>query len=265
MTNKANPATAARPLALPRVATAAPAGRRAVHGTVVRELARRILGGVFTPGTALPNEAELCAELKVSRSTLREAIRVLAAKGLVESRPRTGTRVREREDWDRLDPDLLQWAGELEPDIDFVAGLIEARRIIEPAAAEFAARRASARDLAAIEEAFEGMAAALPHDIEAYCRSDLAFHSAILKASRNPVLAHLSGIIGAALMSAFRLTTEHARSYQRTLQVHADVLDAIRLRDTAQARETMLRLITVAADDLGDVAQIRPVRARSAP
>lgn len=241
---------------------AAPRRKAAVHDTVVRELARRILGGALAPGASLPNEAELCAELKVSRSSLREAVRVLAAKGLVEPRPRTGTRVRERDDWDRLDPDLLAWAGELEPDIDFVAGLIEARRVIEPAAAEFAARRASARDLAAIEEAYEGMATSLPHDIEAYCEADLRFHSAILKASHNPVLAHLSGIIGAALMSAFRLTTEHSRSYQRTLQVHADVLDAIRLRDTARARETMLRLITVAADDLGDIAEIRPGRTR---
>jgi GntR family transcriptional regulator, galactonate operon transcriptional repressor len=252
-------------MSAPRVETATPPARRkAVHGTVVRELARRILAGAFAPGSALPNEAELCAELKVSRSSLREAVRVLAAKGLVESRPRTGTRVRERDDWDRLDPELLAWAGELEPDIDFVAGLIEARRVIEPAAAELAARRASARDLATIEEAFERMAASLPHDIEAYCEADLRFHAGILKASHNPVLAHLSGIIGAALMSAFRLTTEHSKSYQRTLQVHADVLDAIRLRDTARARETMLQLITVAADDLGDIAEIRPAHAKRA-
>jgi DNA-binding FadR family transcriptional regulator len=231
---------------LPRLART-PEG---LHKTVVRDLSGRILRGEFPPGTALPTEALLCARLEVSRTSLREAIRVLAAKGLVESRPRVGTRVLPREAWNRLDPELLQWGAELAPDAAFVAGLIEARQIIEPAAAELAARRATARDVARIEAAFETMAASLPHDIPAYCEADLRFHAGILQASGNPVLAQLINVIGGALLSGFRFTTERSRSYARTLQVHADVLEAIRMRDAAVARLRMEELIGVAAIDL---------------
>ncbi len=224
--------------------------RDGLHTMVVRDLSGRILRGEFPPGAVLPNEAVLCASLKVSRTSLREAIRVLAAKGLVESRPRIGTRVLPRETWNRLDPELLQWGAELAPDAAFVAGLIEARQIIEPAAAELAARRATARDVARIEAAFETMAASLPHDIEAYCEADLRFHAGILQASGNPVLAQLLNVIGGALLSGFRFTTERSHSYARTLEVHAQVLEAIRMRDAAVARRRMEELIGVAATDL---------------
>ncbi len=224
--------------------------RDGLHTMVVRDLSGRILRGEFPPGTVLPNEAVLCASLKVSRTSLREAIRVLAAKGLVESRPRIGTRVLPRETWNRLDPELLQWGAELAPDAAFVAGLIEARQIIEPAAAELAARRATARDVARIEAAFETMAASLPHDIEAYCEADLRFHAGILQASGNPVLAQLLNVIGGALLSGFRFTTERSHSYARTLEVHAQVLEAIRMRDAGVARRRMEELIGVAAIDL---------------
>jgi GntR family transcriptional regulator, galactonate operon transcriptional repressor len=215
---------------------------------VVRALARRILEGELLPGTALPSETLLCGALGVGRSSVREAVRVLASKGLVEARPRTGTRVRPREAWSRLDPELLEWSADLEPDLDFVAGLIEARRIIEPAAAELAAARASGRDLANVETAYE--CRDLAHDLDACCEADLAFHTAILRASHNPVLAQLASIIGTALRSSFRLTTSLSHSYQRTLKAHGDVLEAIRLRDAERARAAMLGLIDVAAADL---------------
>jgi len=221
-----------------------------LHTSVVRALALRILGQDYAPGDILPNEAELQAELGVSRTSVREAVRVLIAKGLLEARPRLGTRVRPREDWNRLDPEVLAWMGELEPDLVFIAGLIEARRIFEPAAAEFAAVRARASDLAVMEEAFAAMRCALPRDLHGYCEADLRFHGAILKASRNPVLAGLVGTIDAALMSAFRLTTGHSRSYEETLTVHGEVMEAIRLRDSTRARARMNQLIDVAERDL---------------
>src|SRR5215468_5527269 len=104
-----------------------------VRDRVTSELAMRILSGHYPQGSSLPTEAELCAEFGVSRTALREATRTLAAKGLIETRQRAGTRVRSSEDWNRLDSDVLAWMGRIEPDLEFVRGLTEARQIIEPA------------------------------------------------------------------------------------------------------------------------------------
>ncbi|MGC8470099.1 MAG: FadR/GntR family transcriptional regulator, partial [Acetobacteraceae bacterium] len=116
--------------------------RPRVHANVVRSLAARILRGDFQPGQTLPNEAALQLEFGVSRTALREAVRVLAAKGMLVSRPRVGTAVRERAAWNRLDAEVLAWSFAVAPDLAFVESLIEARRVIEPAAAAFAAMRA---------------------------------------------------------------------------------------------------------------------------
>ncbi len=221
-----------------------------VHGGVVREIALRILGGAVRPGQTLPTEPELQAAFAISRSALREAMRVLSAKGLVDVRPRTGTVVREPETWNRLDPDVLEWSLAIAPDLQFVRSLLEARRVFEPAAAEFAAQRASAQDVGRIEAAYLGMQSSLPHDVEACCEADLAFHAAILRASGNVVLQQLVGAMGAALGNVFRLSTQLAASHERALSAHAVVLDCIRLRDAAGAKAAMLGLLQVASDDL---------------
>lgn len=224
-----------------------------VHRGVVEGLARRILRGEFPIGAALPNEGQLCADLNVSRTSLREAIRVLGAKGLVETRPRTGTRVKAREAWNRLDPDILEWSHGDGLDGAFVESLIEARRIIEPAAAELAARRATGRDIAAIEAALAGMTESLPHDVEACCRADLQFHSAILDASHNIVLQQLVGTVTAALVHGFRLTVHIMRAQQTALSAHGVVLERIRMRDPPGARQAMLDLLGIALHDLSVV------------
>lgn len=239
----------ARPLAKPRV-----------HGGVVRELALRILGGAVRAGQTLPTEAALQAEFGISRSALREAIRVLSAKGLVDVRPRTGTTVRERQDWNRLDPEVLEWSLAIAPDLEFVRSLLEARRLFEPAAAEFAAQRASAQDLQRIEAGYFGMRDALPHDIDACCEADVAFHAAVLRASHNVVLQQLVGTMGAALGNVFRLSAQLAASHDRTLSAHEVVLDCIRLRDAGGARTAMLGLLDVASADLGPLLAAAPAR-----
>ena len=220
--------------------------RPRVHAQLLRDLAARIVGGEWKPGDILPNEAELCATHGISRGALREAVRVLAAKGLVESRSRTGTQVRARESWNLLDPDVLAWslAGPLDP--HFARSLAEARVIIEPGAA----RRASAAQLARIEAAYEGMARSLPDDVEACTAADVAFHAGVLEASGNVVLGSLTATISAALTSLFRLSTSIMRSQERTLGAHRQVLECIRMRDAEGARAAMLRLLDVSADDL---------------
>ncbi len=210
----------------------------------------RVLSGHYPQGTLLPTEAELCTELGVSRTALREATRTLSAKGLIEARQRAGTRVRASEDWNRLDSDILCWMGAIEPDLDFVKGLTEARRIIEPAATELAALRATARNLATIEEAYEAMCAADPSDLDACARADVRFHIGILKASGNPVLANLGNVISAALMNAFRLTTSASTNYSKTLAAHGEVIEAIRIRKAHDARVRMQALLDIATEDL---------------
>jgi DNA-binding FadR family transcriptional regulator len=229
--------------------TRPPLPKPRVHAAVVRQLGQRILSGGITPGEVLPNQVQLCADLSVSRTALREAIRVLTAKGLVETRPRTGTRVRPRDAWNLLDPDVLGWR-EASPDRDFVRSLMEARHIIEPAAAELAAARATAEEIARIEAALLEMVRWLSNDIEACCRADLDFHSAILAASHNVVLQQLVSTISAALMIGFRQSTHLAKSYELTLSAHSRVLDGIRQRDPEGSRAAMLDLLAIAADDL---------------
>lgn len=234
----------------------------ASSGTPIRDrvtsgLAMRILSGHYPQGTWLPTEAELGAEFGVSRTALREATRTLAAKGLIVTRQRAGTRVKRSEDWNRLDTDILAWMGAVKPDLDFVKGLTEARQIIEPAAAALAARRASAQNLAVIEEAYEAMCAAELTDLDACARADVRFHVGILKASRNPVLANLGHVIGAALMNAFRLTTSASLNYRKTLAAHGEVLEAIRMRRADDASLRMEALLGMATEDLLRISEGR--------
>jgi DNA-binding FadR family transcriptional regulator len=231
-----------------RRARAAAGGR--VHDLVVRAMAGWVLGGRYRPGDILPREEDLMLALGVSRTSLREAVKVLSAKGLLEARPRIGVRVCGREHWRLLDPAVLAWHPDLGQDRELIASLIEARRVIEPAAAEFAARRGSAADLAAIESAYVGMERALPHDVAACCEVDLAFHRAVVAASHNVVLISLIGTIEAALRASFLLTTSLMQSQARTLSVHRRVLESVRARDGESARLAVNELLDVAEDDL---------------
>jgi len=224
---------------------------RSVYRMVVDTVARDIVSERYAPGDNLPTEAELGRQLGVGRSSVREAMRVLVDKGMLEIRTRTGARVTERETWRRLDPDVVRWTLDLRPDQKFLSDLLEARRIMEPPAAALAARRAGAADLVRMETALQAMSDALPSDIDACVEADAAFHEAILAASGNPVLWEFEIIIDAALRTAFRLSTSLAQSYGATIETHHDVFDAIRLRDPDRAMASMSSLLDVAAADLG--------------
>jgi GntR family transcriptional regulator, galactonate operon transcriptional repressor len=234
---------------LPALSNALAEGGK-VHDSVVRTLGGWVLGGRYQPGDSLPREDELAASFGVSRTSVREAIKVLSAKGILETRPRVGVKVRQREEWRMLDPAVLSWHPDLSHDRELVASLMEARRIIEPAAAELAARRGSAADLAEIEAAYLGMESSIPHDLDTCCEADLAFHRGVIAASHNIVLRSLIGTIETALKATFMLTTSLMEDQARTLSVHKAVLDAIRYRDTAGARGAMNRLLDLAAEDL---------------
>jgi len=222
---------------------------RGIHGRLVEVIGQRIVGDALAPGTDLPREVELMTEFQASRTAVREAIKVLAAKGLVESRQRRGMRVRAQDDWNLLDPDVLAWYAASSPSDALVAQMVELRQMIEPAAARLAAERRSAAQLDAIEEAFAAMQAGLD-DIKAYYRADLAFHRALFRASGNPFVDRLGAIVEVILEVSFRLQQRSLIPAAAGLALHAPVLGAIRARDPKAAEAAMLTIIEAAGEEL---------------
>jgi DNA-binding FadR family transcriptional regulator len=217
--------------------------RRNLHGQIVHRIGRQILRGELRPGDPIPMPHDLPA----SRTAVREAIKVLAAKGLVEARPKTGTRVRSRDAWNLLDPDVLAWRQDGAPPLRFVRSVTELRSIIEPGAAALAATRASAADLAAIDRAFHDMDAAVPldrpMDVDAFVEADTRFHTAILQAAGNDILEQLAHVVSVALRASFEITSRIPGSARATLPRHRAVLDAIRNGRPQPAAAAMRRLV----------------------
>src|SRR5580765_3353389 len=177
--------------------------RRGLHGELVHDVGVRILGGELSPGDSLAGEWD---EQDVSRTVVREAVKVLAAKGLIVSRPKTGTHVRERRDWHMLDPDVLIWRLEAEPDDEFHRTVLETRRLIEPAVAALAATRATEEEIAELEAAFARMSETATTDMEAYIEADVRFHEAILMGCHNELLTHLGSTLRGVFRAAFTRT-----------------------------------------------------------
>jgi DNA-binding FadR family transcriptional regulator len=232
--------------------------RRGLHGAVVHEIGVRILNGELKPGETLPDNGVL-DEADVSRTVVREAIKVLAAKGLVESRPKVGTRVRPRREWNLLDPDVLAWQVEAGADARFLEQALELRRMIEPAAARLAAERATDEQIAALYEAYEEMFAA-GDDLDAFMAPDLRFHSLLLEACGNELLEHMSEIFTAVLRTVFAYSSSSSRSYPRAARRHLAIAKAIEARDPDAAEQAVLRLIDDTKRNLSSALRLRPRR-----
>ncbi len=216
--------------------------RRGLHGAVVHDIGLRILQGELAPGDSLPPEEELSGELTVSRTVLREAVKVLAAKRLVESKPKTGTRVRPRRDWNLLDPDVLAWQLEAGLDRRFLEDALELRRLIEPQAARLAAERATEDQVAALALAHEQMEAA-GEDMDLFMEPDLRFHAALLEACGNEVLEHLVEIVGAVLRTLFTVSSRPRGHLTRAARLHGAIIDAVQARDPDAAERAVLVLL----------------------
>lgn len=227
-----------------------PARSPRIHGAVARDLGIAIVGGAHRPGDVLPGEIEASEALGISRAAYREAVRTLAAKGLVDSRPKAGTRVTPRARWNLLDPDVLAWAFEGEPDVGFVHDLFELRGVIEPAACAFAARRRNAADLAEMDAALADMRRlGLAHaDGQA---ADQRFHRAILTAAGNEPLAALASTVGAAVSWTTRFKVRKRPEPRDPLPEHIAVRDAIAAGDADAAHAAMAELLRLALIDMG--------------
>lgn len=225
-------------------------GTRGVHGQTVEVLAQRILTGQFAEGSTLDINA-LQSELDVSLTALREAMRVLAAKGLVDARPKRGTFVRPRDDWSLLDADVLRWQFSRQVRPGLFADLHELRSIMEPGAAGLAAERATDEDLAALDAALAAMASA-GDDTGAAVDADLAFHRSLLAATHNELLQRMEVLIETGLAERDRMV--HGAGPGDPVPSHQAVVDAIRRHDGAAAARAMGRLLEQAISDVAALA-----------
>jgi DNA-binding FadR family transcriptional regulator len=216
--------------------------RRNLCGQVVDDLGRQILAGAVKPGDPLPQEWTLCEEMGVSRTVVREAIKSLAAKGLVESRAKRGTIVRPSRAWNYLDPQVLDWQARADEDGRYLFHLTELRRAIEPTAAGMAAERATDEALRLIEQAYDEMARTAD-SVEDFLKADIRFHAEILHATGNPFFSPVANVIGASLESSLRVTNRQAVDNHASVPVHGRVMKAISARQPTKAQAAMRSLL----------------------
>ncbi|ODT04843.1 MAG: GntR family transcriptional regulator [Mesorhizobium sp. SCN 65-20] len=232
------------------IAVAAPKPRRPrVMPDVVRAIASEILAGNYPVGSTLPSENDLGAEHGVSRTVIREALKMLAAKGLVLSRPRIGTVVCDRDSWNIIDPQVLEWHAPNTLDPKLFDSILETRRAIEPLVAELAASRASLQEIADLEAAWKGMEAA-GSDVARFARSDAAFHQVLYAACHNPIFRQIGGLIETALNFALEATANSVDRRDEAVKVHFGVVEALRMRDGDAARKAANEILDLAARDL---------------
>ena len=217
--------------------------QRDLHGRVAYMLATAILRGDYAPGALLPREAELMESFGVSRTVLREALRTLTSKGLVESRPKVGTKVKRRSAWNLLDADLLEWYSQVAPPVAFALKLQEMREMVEPYAAELAARAHTPETMDALEMAHAAMISA--RNIDEWVRADLRFHLGVLVACSNELLMPLGSLIERTLEAQLRLNAKRAEVFNAALSQHTAVYEAIRARRPEEARAAMAQLLGV--------------------
>ncbi|HEV2560281.1 MAG TPA: FadR/GntR family transcriptional regulator [Microvirga sp.] len=225
---------------------------RSAHDQVVNGIGRGIVEGRYPVGQTLPGDADLMERFGVSRTALREGLKTLAAKGLIESKTRVGTRVLEEKSWNLFDADILSWRLQQGADKPFLESLFEIRQALEPLAAAAAAHARSEDDLARIREALERMFQE-HHSRESFTLADVAFHRAVLDASGNPFLQSMGTVIEAALAVAFALSApiDDPARFEQAGRQHRAVLDALVRRDPQGASRAMSACILQGAKDAG--------------
>lgn len=235
---------------------------------ITRELIASIIQGHYGPGDLLPTEEELCQQLGVSRSVVREATKAVTILGMIRSRQGRGTEVLPDENWNEFAPEVIESRSDLQTVDEFLVHLLELRRIIEVEAAGLAARRADADAIATMVSLVAAMEGA--DDVEAFARLDVRFHDAILAATGNRPLRSLLRTIEPALLAArtVSLTTRRA-GLKRSAKEHRAIADAIRERSAARARRAMTTHLSWTANlsvdraDGGRTARSRKSRAPS--
>lgn len=225
---------------------------------VADRLALLIVSGAVPAGELIPNEETIGGSISVSRSVYREAVKFLSAKGLIEARPRSGTRAAAATSWNLLDPDVLRWSFSSGASETFVRDLYELRQFIEPNAARLAAQRRSAGQAAAIRDAYDGMASSMPYSAE-NIHYDVLFHDRLLDACGNDAIRCLRGVVVTTLMWSLQLQTgKTAEDYAPALGDHRRVCEAIESGDGERAEAVMRLLVHDALVDTLAKFRARP-------
>ena len=222
---------------------------RTSHSQVVDELGRAIIGGDYPVGATLPGDIELALRFKVSRTVLREAMKTLAAKGLIVPRARIGTRVTPRNQWNLFDSDVLTWHFQVGVDAEFLTHLSQIRLAFEPFAARLAAENATDDDVKLLYRLATEMGST-DHTPETLALADLKFHLGIAEASRNPFMRTVGSLIEAALVGVFKLSSPPLGD-SRTAEISAShrlIVDAIAARDAEAAAQAMQAVIVTGRD-----------------
>lgn len=222
-------------------------GSTSRHSHLATEVGRRIVSGVYASESLLPPEAQLLAEFGVSRPVLREAIKLLESKGMLEARQRRGTVITARARWNMLDPDVLGWIAESGADPEMLFRLTEVRMIVEPGACLLAAQNPDKDALRAMEDAWQRMVAHVARP-QLYVEADRDFHLALLAASGNEYLAAVGTAISAALKVSVQRTNPTIESNEASLAVHQGILDALRKRDGTRAADASRRQLETAIE-----------------
>jgi len=258
-------ATPTRPPTLDRIAPPAvtsPYERagypaNSVHGRIVHRIGADIVAGRVGAGERLPREAELMAEFGASRSAVRDAVKVLASKGLVKTRQRGGTQICEPQRWNAFDIDILAWRFAAGIDLRFVQDLVELRLATEPFAVRLAAVRAEGEDISRIAAALERMRTS-SGNWSAYAKADGAFHMAVFAASHNPFFVSLGTVVHDVLSATFnaeqafsnRSVADMKKVVAEDIAVHTRLFEAIAQKEPARAEEQILAIITFARANL---------------
>ncbi|HEY4191636.1 MAG TPA: FadR/GntR family transcriptional regulator [Mesorhizobium sp.] len=216
---------------------------RTSHAFVVDGIGKAIVSGEYGQGSILPGDAELEARFNVSRTVVREAMKTLAAKGMIVARARIGTRVTARSSWNYFDSDILRWHLENGADVDFLSHLAEMRLSFEPYAAQLACMRADPAHIARMHEQADAMTVAT--SMEAFALADLDFHMALLEASKNPFMYSVGALTEAALVTSFRVSSPHgdAARQAKAAGEHRRIVEAIEAKNQQEAADAVVWVI----------------------
>jgi DNA-binding FadR family transcriptional regulator len=229
--------------------------RPRVRRNVTASIAQDIFSDRYPAGSALPRENDLCELYGVSRTVIRESLKILESKGMLRGKPRIGTTVCDKDEWNILDGDVLEWMGPSIKDFDLLGCILEARRTIEPAAAEFAAERASTQEIADLDSAWQQMRDSA-RDPERFTEADVQFHTVLLNASHNQVFRRLSFAIHAALHYALHASNVAVENREDAIAIHGELVEALRLRDKTRARDCSNRMLDLAVRDLAAAERV---------
>jgi|UPI0006875EB6 DNA-binding FadR family transcriptional regulator len=229
---------------------------RGLHDQVVNELGLRIIRDEFGDKGLLPTEPELVAEFGVSRNALREAVKVLVGKGLLEVRPKTGTRIRPKNEWNLLDRSVLDWHASSKEKTRHSFELVEFRLIVEPKASYLAAKRASKQERLAILAACTRLEDCVSHpdDIP---ETDIVFHNLIHLASQNALLIYLGKLVGSLMSVQVKLTSENIERFKKGLPYHRKLAEAIADKDPERAAAMSTALVRMPYADLAGRLRVK--------